>query len=100
MSLYRCISRRASQVLVVLERDVFSVLGVSISLCEAEIDDIHIMLSLANSYQEVVRLNVSVQEQTGVDVLDSLNLRGKVWICLTIWSASISTVFNENLRLH
>ena len=49
--------------------------GLSVPLGQAEVDDIDIVLLLADADQEVVGLDVSVQEVPGVYVLDSLDLR-------------------------
>ena len=49
-------------------------LRVSEALGETEVNDIDVVLLLANSDQEVVRLDVSVQEVAGVDELNALKL--------------------------
>lgn len=46
-------------------------LGVTILLSEAEINDIDLVSPLANTHEEVVRLDVSVDKRLGMDVLDT-----------------------------
>ena len=79
---------------------MLSRLGVSESFGKTKVNHIDIVLLLTNANQEVVRLDVSVKEVATVDKLNSLELqfvrRGRQ---LTIWSASMSTVLRENLRL-
>jgi hypothetical protein len=53
---------------------VLSSFRVTESLGQAEVDNVHIVLFLADSDQEIVWLNVSVKEMTGVYELDSLKL--------------------------
>lgn len=47
-------------------------LGVAEAFGQSEIDDIHVMLFLANANQKVIRLNVSVKEVARVHEFDSL----------------------------
>ena len=49
-------------------------LRVTEALGKAEVDDIDVVLLLADSDQEVVRLDVSVQEVARVDKLNALEL--------------------------
>jgi len=67
------------QILTIAVRDVLSGFGVAEALGQTEVDDIYIVLLLADTDQEVVRFDVSVQEMTGVDELDALQLLQKVW---------------------
>lgn len=46
----------------------------SVSLGQTEVNNVDVVLLLANSNQEVIWLNISVQEMSGVDILDPLNL--------------------------
>ena len=45
----------------------------SVSLSEPKINNIDIMLLFANSNEEVIRFDVSVQEMPGMNVFNSLN---------------------------
>ena len=49
-----------------------SALGVSIALGKSEVDDVDDVLLAADADQKVVRLDVSVDEVSGVDKLNSL----------------------------
>ena len=49
-------------------------LRVPVLLGETEIDDVHLVATLANTHEEVVGLDVAVNEVTGVDVLDTRDL--------------------------
>jgi hypothetical protein len=71
----RGISGSSSEILAISVWDVFSSLGVSESLGKAEVDDVDIVLLLANANQKVIWLDVSVQEVSGVHKLNSLQLR-------------------------
>ena len=53
---------------------MFTSLGVSESLCETEIDNVHIMLLFADTNEEVIRLYISMKEVSGVYELNSLKL--------------------------
>ena len=50
---------------------MFSTSRVSVSLSQTEVNHINEMLSLPKPNYKVVRLDISVQEVTGVDELDS-----------------------------
>ena len=63
-----------SQVLVLSVGNVEVGLRVPVLLGETKIDDIDLVAALADSHQEVVRLDVTVDEVTGVDVLDARDL--------------------------
>lgn len=79
---------------------MLSRLGVSESFGKTKVNHIDIVLLLANANQKVVRLDVSVKEVATVDKLNSLELQiMRRERQLTIWSASMSTVLRENLRL-
>ena len=64
MSVYRGISGGAGKVLSISVWNMLSSFGVSESLGEAEIDDVHEMLFFTDSNQEVIRLDISVQEMS------------------------------------
>lgn len=51
---------------------MFSSLGVTEALGQAEINDINIVLLLADSNQKVIRFNISMKEVTRVHKFDSL----------------------------
>ena len=65
------ITGRSSQVLVLTIWDVKMSLGVPVFLCQTKIDDIDLIASLANTHEEVVRLDITVDKGFGMDVLDS-----------------------------
>ena len=103
------VTSSAGQVLVLPVGDVQVGLWVPVLLGEAEIDHIDLVATLSNPHQEIVRLDVTVDEVAGVDVLDTRYLQkndqhwgvaGR-WVGLlhTSWSASSRTVLRVNLRL-
>lgn len=61
----------AGQILIFPVRNVKVGLGISVLLGETEIDHVDLVAALPNSHQEVVRLDIAVNEVTGVDVLDT-----------------------------
>ena len=56
------VTRSSSQRLVVFVRNMLAGFGVSETFGETKVNDIYVVLLLANSNEEVVRLDVSVQE--------------------------------------
>ena len=62
------------QILSIAVWDMLSSLRVSKALSQAKIDDIDVVLLLADADQEVVRLDVSMQEVPRVHELNSLQL--------------------------
>lgn len=124
MCVHRGIAGRTRQVLSISVWDVLTSLWITEALSESKVNHVDVVLLLADANEEVVRLDISVQEVTRVYKLYTLQLyrlkitnrsasvtqcqssvrqvRG-VCLCprvvLTIWSASMSTVFRENLRL-
>jgi hypothetical protein len=60
-----------SQVLVLSVWDVEVGLGIAVLLCQTEINDVDLVAALANAHEEVVRLDVTVDERLGVDVLNA-----------------------------
>lgn len=73
MGVDRSISGSAGKVLVLSVRDVEVGLGVTVFLRQTEVDNIDLIAPLANSHQEVVGLDITVDERLGVDVLDAGN---------------------------
>lgn len=67
------ITGSSGKVLVLAVRDVEVSLGVAVFLCETEIDDVDLVSTLANTHQEVVGLDITVNEGFGVDVFDAGN---------------------------
>jgi hypothetical protein len=61
-------SRRSGQVFVFSIRDVKMGLRVSELLRKTEINDIGLMATLANSHEEIVGLDISMNEISGVDI--------------------------------
>ena len=64
---------RTRQTLIVSERYMLIGPWVFVPLGQAVIDDVHVVLPLANADQVVVRLDISMKETTRVNVLDPLN---------------------------
>lgn len=74
VSIDRRITSSSSEVLVFSVRDVEVCLWVSELLGKPEVNDIDLIATLTDSHQEVVRLDVTVDEVAGVDVLDARDL--------------------------
>jgi hypothetical protein len=75
VSVNRGVSSGTCEVLSITVGDVLAGLGVPETFGEAEIDDVHVMLLLPDADEEVVWLDVTVEEVTGVHELDSLELK-------------------------
>jgi len=72
------ITGSACQVLVLSVWDVEVGLGVPVLLGETEIDHVDLVTTLANTHQEVVGLDITVDEGLGMDILDARDeLAGK-----------------------
>jgi hypothetical protein len=71
MGVDRSITRGPSQVLVLPIRDVEMGLGVTVFLGQTEINNIDLVTTLANAHEEVIRLDVTVDERLGMDVLNA-----------------------------
>lgn len=71
MSVDRGVTGGTSEVLVLSVRDVEVGLRVAVLLGQTEIDHIDLVTTLANTHEEVVRLDVAVDEGLGVDVLNA-----------------------------
>ena len=67
----RSITSSTGQVLVLAVWDVEVSLGVAVLLGQTEIDNIDLVATLADTHEEVVRLDITVDEGLGVDVLDA-----------------------------
>lgn len=71
MSVDGCITSSSCQVFVLTVWNVEVGLRITVFLCQSEVDDIDLISTLPYSHQEVVRLDVTVDERFGVDVLDT-----------------------------
>jgi hypothetical protein len=75
VSIHRSVSSGTCEVLTITVGDVLAGLWVPETFGKAEIDDVHVMLFLPDTDEEVVGLDVTVEEVTGVHELDSLELK-------------------------
>lgn len=71
MSVDGGIAGRSGQVLVLSVGDVEVRLGVTVLLGKTKVDNIDLVATLADTHEEVVGLDVTVDEGFGVDVLDA-----------------------------
>lgn len=71
MCVDRSITGSTGQVLVLSVWDVEVRLWVTVLLGQTEINDIDLVTTLSNAHQEVVRLDITVDEGLGVDVLNA-----------------------------
>lgn len=71
MGVDRGITSSTSQVLVLSVWDVEVSLWVAVLLSQTKVDDIDLVSALANTHQEVVGLDVTVNEGLGMNVLDA-----------------------------
>lgn len=71
MSVDGSVTSSTSQVLVLSVRDVEVGLGITVLLGQTEINHVDLVATLADAHEEVVRLDVTVDEGLGVDVLDA-----------------------------
>lgn len=46
-------------------------LWVTVFLCQSEIDDIDLVTTLTNTHQEVIRLDITMDERLGVNILNA-----------------------------
>lgn len=67
----RSITSRTSQVLVLLVRDVEVSLRVTVFLSQPKVNNIDLTATLADTYGEVVWLDIAVDEGFRVNVLDA-----------------------------
>ena len=72
-----CIAGGSRQVLAITVRDVLASLWVTEALGEAKVNNVDVVLLLADADQEVVGLDIAVQEVTRVHKLDTLQLSTK-----------------------
>ncbi|KAI3487940.1 hypothetical protein L1887_48023 [Cichorium endivia] len=72
----RGVAGGAGEVLVLSVGDVEVGLGVAVLLGETKVDDIDLVATLTDAHEEVVGLDVTVDEVSRVDVLDSRDLQG------------------------
>lgn len=72
------VARRAREVLAVTVGDVLAGLGIAEPLGESKINNVYVMLLLANTNQEVVGLDITMQEMTRMNELNSLQLHRRV----------------------
>lgn len=71
MSIDTGITGSTSQVLVLTVWNMEVSLGVTVLLSETEIDYVDLVSTLADAHQEVVRLDITVDERLGMDVLNA-----------------------------
>lgn len=71
MGIDRSVPSGTSQVLVLPVWNVKMSLGVSVLLGQTEIDHIDLIASFANTHEEIVGLDISVNKVSRVNVLDS-----------------------------
>jgi hypothetical protein len=77
MSVDRSVTSSSSQVLVLAVRDVKVSLGITVLLCETEIDNVDLVSTFTDTHEEVVGFDISVNEVSRVNVFDSRDLCGK-----------------------
>ena len=73
MSVDGRITGGSCQVLVLTIWYVEVSLRVAVFFCQSKVDDIDLISTLSNSHQEVVRLDITVDERFGMDVLNTGN---------------------------
>jgi hypothetical protein len=73
MGVDRGVSSGTSKVLVLSVRNVEVGLGVAVLFGKTEVDDVDLVSTLANTHQEIVGLDITVNEGLGMDVLDARN---------------------------
>jgi hypothetical protein len=71
MGVNRSITGSTGQVLVLSVWDVEMGLGVTVLLGQTEIDNVDLVTTLSDAHEEVVRLDITVDEGLGMDVLDT-----------------------------
>lgn len=72
MSVHRSVSSGTCEIFPITVGDVLAGLRVPETFGKTKIDDVNVMLFLPDTNEEVVWLNVTVEEVTGVHELDSL----------------------------
>lgn len=68
------VARRSRQVLTIAVGDVFSGLGITEALGQAKVNHIDVVLLFADSNQEIVRLDITVQKVARMHEFDALQL--------------------------
>ena len=71
MGIDTCITGSTGQVLILAVRDVEVGLRVTVFLSQAKINDVDLIPTLPNAHEKVVRLDITVDEGFGVDVLNA-----------------------------
>ena len=71
MSVDGRITGSSGQVLVLTVWNVEVRLRVTVFLCQSKVDDVDLISTLPNPHQEIVRLDITMDEGLGVDVLDA-----------------------------
>ena len=66
------IARRSCQILSIAVRNMLASLGVAEPLCQTEINNVYVVLLLADANEEVVRLDITMEEVPRMDKLNSL----------------------------
>ena len=74
MCVNRSIASCSREVLVLSVGDMEVGLRIAVLLSETKVDHIDLVPTLANTHQEVVRLDIAVDKITRMDVLDAGNL--------------------------
>ena len=72
MCVYGSVTCSTGQILSIPVWNMLSGLWIPKPLCKTEVNHVHVMLLLADTYQEIVRLYVPVKEMTRVYELNSL----------------------------
>lgn len=92
MCVYRGVARCARQILVLPVRDVLVCAGITVLFGQAKVNDVDQVSLLAQPHQEVVRLDISMDEILGVDVLDATYLSNtrKQWESCKVTHSSVS----------
>ncbi len=71
MGVDACITSSASQVLVLTIWDMEVGLRVTVFLGQSKINHVDLVPALSNTHEEVVRLNITVDERLGMDILNT-----------------------------
>lgn len=75
MGVDRCVTSGTRKVLVLSVRDVQVGLGVTVLFGETKVNHVDLVAALADTHEEVVGLDVTVNEVAGVNVLDARDLK-------------------------
>jgi hypothetical protein len=68
------IASSSCQVLVLPVGNVQMALGVTVLLGKTKVDDVHLVATLADTHQEVIGFDITVNEVLGMDVFDAGDL--------------------------